>query len=653
MVLSRVWYVLLALLALAGISLAMVATNVIDDQARDSVRDALRRDRFELEATLKLDARARIDAIAVLAADSTVRATLREASRRGGGGDDAVRDRLRQRLGNLNSAEQLAGMVGLVIATDASGLVVAQHGLAGGNWAPGAGLGEFPLVAQALNGYLRDDVWVLSDAVYRMAARPVIDGGAIVGAIVHGKKIDDAFAQLLAARMGGASVAFFGRDGLIGGASGDGAALNEGLAPLTPAQTVASLQEARQTEAFQNGERTDAISTGLNSFAVYSPIVGSASHAQVGYAVGRPVPHLGSPFAILSAASADDWGSFLTSGAGIGTIVLCVLAGLLGLLFIWLERDRPLDRFAHATDKLAKRQVERLIPTEFGGKLRSAALHINEALERVRDAAGVSPVRRQADLDEILGPPGEAPQGPAFFGFSGDANTSSPEPQVPAPPPPGRAFAEPQRPSIAQAPAMPPPVGAPKPPAPPPGRAPHQKTMLGAGAPPPPGPPPGASPDASLGLGPLDAPRPGGIPGGPLGLPPNKGPLASTLIGIPLDPRSEGDGPVQAQARRSGSQSLEEGDEDGETMVAKVPDELIAKTANDPQAAHFREVYEQFVATKKQCGEPVAGLTFDKFSETLRKNRDQILQRHGASKVRFTVYVKEGKAALKATPIRD
>jgi hypothetical protein len=91
-------------------------------------------------------------------------------------------------------------------------------------------------------------------------------------------------------------------------------------------------------------------------------------------------------------------------------------------------------------------------------------------------------------------------------------------------------------------------------------------------------------------------------------------------------------------------------------MVAHVPETLLAslsKGVEAEQEGHFREVFDEFLALKKQCNEPVAGLTYDKFVVTLRKNRDQIVQRHGAAKVRFTVYVKEGKAALKATPIRE
>ncbi|HSQ67372.1 MAG TPA: MXAN_5187 C-terminal domain-containing protein, partial [Polyangiaceae bacterium] len=43
----------------------------------------------------------------------------------------------------------------------------------------------------------------------------------------------------------------------------------------------------------------------------------------------------------------------------------------------------------------------------------------------------------------------------------------------------------------------------------------------------------------------------------------------------------------------------------------------------------------------------------DKFRQTLRKNRDALVQRHNCKRVKFTVYVKDGRASLKATPIKD
>ena len=68
--------------------------------------------------------------------------------------------------------------------------------------------------------------------------------------------------------------------------------------------------------------------------------------------------------------------------------------------------------------------------------------------------------------------------------------------------------------------------------------------------------------------------------------------------------------------------------------------------------AHVREVFEQFVTTKRECGESVAGLTIEKFSQRLRDNRAALMTKHDCRTVRFSVYVKDGKASLRATPIK-
>ena len=70
----------------------------------------------------------------------------------------------------------------------------------------------------------------------------------------------------------------------------------------------------------------------------------------------------------------------------------------------------------------------------------------------------------------------------------------------------------------------------------------------------------------------------------------------------------------------------------------------------EDEAAEWKHVYDEFVRLKKECGEPTDGLSFEKFKNTLRKNRDQLLQRHGCKSVKFSVYIKDGKAALKANP---
>ena len=80
-------------------------------------------------------------------------------------------------------------------------------------------------------------------------------------------------------------------------------------------------------------------------------------------------------------------------------------------------------------------------------------------------------------------------------------------------------------------------------------------------------------------------------------------------------------------------------------------------SGNEPSGAsedpYFRSVFDQFLTTKKSCGEPTSGLTYAKFAEKLVKNRDDLMGKTGCREVRFTVYVKDGKAALKATPVKD
>jgi len=101
------------------------------------------------------------------------------------------------------------------------------------------------------------------------------------------------------------------------------------------------------------------------------------------------------------------------------------------------------------------------------------------------------------------------------------------------------------------------------------------------------------------------------------------------------------------------------GDDDEEaTMVGAVPPEVLAQATGEFQVvrdetAEWNGVYDDFLRTKKQCGEPIDGLTFEKFSHTLKKNRDALIQRHGCKRVRFSVYIKEGRASLKATPMKD
>lgn len=208
-----------------------------------------------------------------------------------------------------------------------------------------------------------------------------------------------------------------------------------------------------------------------------------------------------------------------------------------------------------------------------------------------------------------------APQQPAFSPFD--------EPEPPAPAPPARA--------------APP---APKPPAPAPARAlppePKTRPMPAYKEPVKPAAPPEEDPFAMAAA--QSAPPPSDFGGG------DYNPDATRVATIPQEllqasQRGQKENPMVAAPRIA-------------SPLPRVPAVAVQPSVST-EDQHFHEVYRDFVAAREKCGEPADGLTYDKFSQKLKKNREALMAKHACRTVRFQVYVKEGKAALKATPIKD
>ena len=65
---------------------------------------------------------------------------------------------------------------------------------------------------------------------------------------------------------------------------------------------------------------------------------------------------------------------------------------------------------------------------------------------------------------------------------------------------------------------------------------------------------------------------------------------------------------------------------------------------------NLRRLYHTYLRAREQCGESIAGLTFDSIASKIRQQVPQLLEKHKARSVEFKVVIKGGKAVLKAVP---
>jgi hypothetical protein len=262
---------------------------------------------------------------------------------------------------------------------------------------------------------------------------------------------------------------------------------------------------------------------------------------------------------------------------------------LLGIFATILEHSLPTRKLAQEAAKLAKGEQDALPLPKLSGPMRKIGQDVNDGIERVI-AKGGGASRKAADLQQILGPVPDAPQMSAFsFGLAQDPGAQ--------------------------------------------GSGPHKN-------------PAGASVDqAFAGIAPA--------------VPVSKVPVSAAPTvpkpAPPIAPTSKPQKPVPPPRP-----PVEEEDDEA-TMVAKIPEELMRASATGEQRAidsademiQWKGVFDEFVAMRKRCGEPTNSLSFEKFQLQLRKNKDALVKQYGCRRVKFTVYEKDGKAALKATPIRE
>ena len=595
MFLAKIWFFLVALVAAVAITIALVLprpaqrTLVAEEQQRLVVACGV------IDILLGDDARNRVELASAFARTQEIVTALEAAS--GANTLDEARMKQVRDVGDaVMKTIQGSRKPDFAMLIDRRGRVVARVRLDENDFGDIAA--GRPLIDDALAGYQRDDIWTQNGTMYFVSAAPVIKRDpplAYVGAIVLGHQVTNSLAQKLVSSLN-VDVGFHLRKDDVAGSktlSLDHAPLLDALAKLTGGDLERDCQ-ANQPIAITNGKEEYT--------AIVARLPGEAAARGAFYSVFIKRPEALGFMGTLKVVSQGDlgFGNFPWPLVGGGFL----LALGIGIALMFFEADRPLKRLTADAVRLAKGEKERMSEDEHAGKFGSIARSVNIHIDKLGREAKVA----KKDLDQLLGPAPEGSLGTIDLLATAlpSARPGGPAPAMP-PPVSDFKFSDSSPPSIPARPKPVPPSARPSTPAPP----------MRPSAPPPP-----------------VAARPGTPP-----------PLYPTQ---PL--------PQPMASASSISDALDDdilGHAESEPVRTPAPSATPVPGPGAGEDPYFRQVFEQFVQVKKSCGEQIAGLTFPKFSEKLVKNRDDLIAKTGCKEVRFTVYVKDGKAALKATPVKD
>jgi len=570
---SRFWYLVLGVAVAGAMFVLFLAMGIANHAEERSAARILNSGSVAVSLYLKDDASRRATALTPLAVNGDVGDALRKAQSTDTVKelDSPVRDKANVALRKFR--EQAQDFVGFdaLFAVDVHGRVVASENFERATGAEGFELGGYPVVADALHGYIRDDSWLFGDDLYRVVARPVETeaGAAPVGAVVGLKKVDDAFARDVVEHTG-VSVVFYASGRPIIKATPPASETH--LVNLTP-DDLAKLAKLGAEDPYQAEGRSKPMlvreEAAYDVRALYVRLPGEAWDLGAGYAVMHQHQRLGSPAEFYANATSEEKRAVPLPLLG----AVALVAALVGFVLTSFEHSAPLAGFRRGLAELANKgnAVDVLRPATYRGGYKELAALVNDALDKVASSAGVD--RGPADLARVLGP---LPTEPTMSAFAAVKPAAAPKVQPAAAP-----KEEP----------------APKPKAEAPAAKPRPAQVLE----------PAALPES---LAPIEDDAPADEP--------------------PHDEAGESDAGEDEPLASAGPESDEPEDEETE----------------------WRRVFEEFLAMKRELGEPVEKLTFDKFRGTLQRNKDALVARHGCERVMFTVYEKQGRAALKASPVK-
>jgi hypothetical protein len=634
MFLSKIWFVLVGLVAALALTAAFVAPRPADRRVEQLEGQRLDRAQYAAEQMLKTDAHRWIDYVAKLGRDVIIAEAL-ESATSGKGEARMIHETVRGRMRTLVPDLQSIGLETMV-AVDNQGRVVARLGEHENDY--GDSVSGAEVVADALRGYASDDVWGAGGRLRRIAAAPVLarTHDKIVGAVFVGAETAKRLADLWKKNLG-VDIAVLLRKQILS------ATLPEALLGQLP-----DMIEAKHAEiAEAHRSRPLPLPAGDDRLlAVAAPFTGEATDQDAYYVlIGKMAP-TSNPWALLSSAAADDlrWGNFPWLGLGAAVIIMLGV----GLALQRYEIEAPVERLRTQLKRVVAGDIQKIDDHTFHGKFGGVARDMNAALERFTHAvldAGRSETSRK-DINAILDSgvpesrgfdlpyaggaspyvppsPGSSafPASPGPFASPGSPFAAAP-PAAPAPPPPAYATFDRERqgrplPPIPLKPGLP----APLPPlSPMPSLSPPSiRNAISPSA---------SSSSASLSDAATVVERPG-----------SPGPFTGEPVAVLEEPVSGGFGAELAP--------------DDTTNEMRGGADKIRTVDIDADEAHIRTVFLEYVAARRQTGEANAAVTLDKFRAKLAANRAQLIAKYGCRTARFSVYVKDGKAAIRATPVRD
>jgi hypothetical protein len=598
--LSKIWFFLLAIAAGAAITLALVMPRPAERAQAKSERARLQRACSAVDVLLRAEAGNRVRQVSTAARGYGFGAVTVKASK---GDLVSAEDNAagRKQLVALSKAFEEASIPTptFLFLVDKKGRVVTRQGVE--EKAFGDTLSGYYALDDALAGYMRDDVWLYGGKMYRVAVTPVFtDSLARSGALVIGYGFDNDFAGDLGTDLS-VNIGFYANGEAM--ASNHPVQVHEDIVKVFKDQVAGKPQEKKNDCLAL--EPFEVTSGGKTYNTLMSRIPGEASESGTFYAVFVDKPTGLGFMGTLDNVKKDDLSFSNFPWIGLGVLFIVIVGVGLGLMAF--EVDLPMRKLsADAVDLAKSESKERLDEDSHRSKYGSIARSINIHIDKLNREARAA----KKEFDQLIGP---APGDSGNIGLPGLS-----APKKSAPPPPSQFK-----------------FGGPK-------DSGGSSDGFDIG---------GIPKAPAAGAGGLDLSSPSDTASkaeAPKPPPPKpKPPTPKPKPPIPTTAKPPAPEPVSTEAPTVAD------DGPPADMAPPPAGDSAATGDSDPEEAYFQEIYQDFVALKKRCGENTDSLTFEKFARKLRKNRDALITKHGCKSVKFQVYIKDGKAALKASPVKS